>query len=291
MDRKEAAKLVLENTMVKLEPIIRRKPFFKEGHDGEFMFSGCEKVYYLPFQMSTNSYVRIFQTTEEQEAFEVLLDLPKGALNIYDRNNEYWTKKFKVAMSKEGKPLDLSIPSHALEYRILLANKTRIAPDWETRNKPGYEYAIVNESQKEEDSYKLSEKREEAMSFHLKMKKDPVKMYNTLRVLGLQFDKNSINNTRFLSNKLMEVINQTEKIRGTNSANIDDYLAVVSDKDFSNKVFIYDAVDKGEISIKNNVFRVTSTGEVIGSNIEQAVLWLNSDKNQETKILLKQRLS
>lgn len=291
MERKEAEKLILKDITISVEPIIRKRPFFKEGHDGEFMFSGCEKTYYLPFQMSTNSYVRIFESSEEQDAFELLLDLPKGALNIYDRKNESWTKKFKVTMNKEGKKLDLSIPSHALEYKILLANKARIAPDWESRNKPGYEFAIINESQVEEESYKLSEKREDAMAYHLKMKKDPSKMYNVLRVLGLQFDRSAKDNTRFLSSKLMEVINQTEKLKGTNSANIDDYLAVVQDKDFNEKVFIYDLVDRGEIAVKGNMFKVVKTGEVIGSNIEQCVLWFKNDRNQETKLLLKQALS
>lgn len=289
MDVKEAKALALSDEKVTLKPIVRNKPFFKPGHDGEFMFSGCGKGYQLPFVMSTRSYAKIFESSDEQEAFEVLLNRPKGSLNIYDRDNEFWAK-YSIEITKEGKELDLSIASHALEYRVLKANSSRIAPDWESRNRPGYEFALINESQVQEESYRASDRQEEAMTLFLKVSKSAPKMYNLLRIMGRSYDKNAKDNVKFLKGELLKIMEQKEKIRGTNMANIDDFIKAAKDPDYDTKVMIYDAIDKGEIIMKGNTLKINVTNDVIGSNIEQAVSWINSLQNQETKLLLKQRL-
>ena len=50
------------------------------------------KCYQLPFSNNSRSYVKIFDNSKEQEAFEVIMNLPAGALNLYNRNSEFWLK-------------------------------------------------------------------------------------------------------------------------------------------------------------------------------------------------------
>jgi len=46
LSAREAEKIVLKpGEIVQVKPIIRKRPFFKEGHDGEFMFTGTTKTY------------------------------------------------------------------------------------------------------------------------------------------------------------------------------------------------------------------------------------------------------
>jgi hypothetical protein len=289
MEVDKAREIALQDVTVDVKPIIRKRAFFKEGHDGEFMFTGCVKTYQLPYDIRTSSYVRIFKNSEEQEAFEILLDRPKGSLNIYDRHNEFWTK-YRIEIDKAGKTLDLSVPSHALEHKVLQANTVRIALDWESRNKPGYEFALVNETQVQEDAYKATERQEDAMNLFTKISKSNSKMYNLLRIMGKTYDKNMMDNTKHLKTELMAIMNNKVKDRSNNAPNIDDFIKAAKDPDFEMKVFVFDMIDKGEITVRGNTFKVVSTSDIIGSNIDQAVQWLSALQNQEVKLLLQQKI-
>ena len=291
MERSLAEKKVLKNIVIEIKPIIRENKggFFKKGHDGEFMFTGCNKTYMLPFVMGTRSYAKIFKDNEEQEAFEELLDLPKGTLGIYKRDSAYWTK-YQIEISKEGKTLDLSIPSHALEHRVLLANKKRISPDWDSKTKPGYEFAMVDETKLESDFLKLAEKSENAMELFMKIRKNNKKMFNVLRILGKNPSVESASNTGWLKSELQKIIDQKEKIKGGNIPNIDDFIRVAEDPNFDMKALVYDAMNIGEIVLKGSNFRHAESDEFIGKSLSAAADWLSDIKNQEHKLLIEQRL-
>jgi hypothetical protein len=89
---------VLQNKKVILKPIEKERPFYKKGHDGEFMFSGCKERFTLPFSQSLNSFIQIFEKGE-QEAFEELLQKKPGELNTYTRKNSFWND-FYVDLEK-----------------------------------------------------------------------------------------------------------------------------------------------------------------------------------------------
>lgn len=289
MEQALAEKKVLKNITIEVKPIIRQRSHFKKGHDGEFMFTGCNKTYMLPFVMSTRAYSKIFKDPEEQEAFETLMDLPKGTLGIYKRNSEYWIK-YAIEISKEGKTLDLSIPSHALEHKVLLANKKRISPDWDSKNKPGYEFALVDETKLESDSLKLAEKSENAMELFMKIRKSGKKMFNVLRILGKNPSAESQSNLGWLKAELQKIIDQKEKIKGVNTPTIDDFIKVAEDSNFDMKALVYDAMSIKEIVLKGTNFRHAETDEFIGKSLSSAADWLSDIKNQEHKLLIEQRL-
>ena len=285
----EATALVTKQELVDVKPIVRERPFFKKGHDGEFMFSQTTKVYQIPISNSIRGFARIFEKPEEQEAFEILLGEEPGALTTNNLGSTYWNK-FKVELTKEGRTLDLSIPYQALEYRVLKANYKRIAPDWASRHKAGLEFALVNEKQVREDDNKRTEIVEEAMDLFYKIKKSNSKMYNVLRLLEKIPPKEAADSTQFLKTELMKVIEQREKGRG-NIKSIHDFIEVVKDPQFDTKVLIYDAMDANEIKIGNGgMFKLSSTDAVMGKSIQQVAEWLDTLQNQEEKIILQQRL-
>lgn len=289
MSYEKAMKIALKNETVEVKPIIKERPFFKKGHDGEFMFTGCNRTYQLPYSMSTRAYVRIFDTPEEQEAFEVLFDKPKGSLNINNRDNEFWTR-FKVEVTKDGKMLDLMIPGHMLEYKVLKANTKRIAEDWSSRHRPGLEFALVNAAQIQEDDAKKAKITELAMDLFTKLRKSNSKMFNVLRLLDKTPPKEVIDNTQFLKTEILKVIDQKEISRNGSIKNISDFIKVVEDPLFDTKVLIYDAMDANEISLRNGMFKLVATDAIMGNSIEQSARWLDDLVNQESKIILQQRL-
>jgi hypothetical protein len=129
---KELKKLVLQNKIVEVKPILRDKAYFKkspngEPHDGTHTYTGCNKSHGLPFDSKKRAYVNPFLSedpADEQEAFERLLDQKEGALNLYKftvNEPNFWGK-FSIRIPKEGIKLNLNMPSDALIYRIFLVD-------------------------------------------------------------------------------------------------------------------------------------------------------------------------
>ena len=290
MTYEEAVKIALKQVTVEVKPIVRGRPFFKTGHDGEFMFTGANKSYQLPYSMTTRSYVKIFDSIEEQTAFEVLLNQVPGSLNVFNRENPFWLK-FSVELTKEGKTLDLSIPSLALEYKVLKANTNRIAPDWASRHRPGYEFALVNSTQVQEDEAKTASITEEAMDIFAKIRKSNSKMYNVLRLLDKNPPKEVKDNTSFLKTELIKVLDEKNKAAAKGIKTIHDFIKIANDPTFDTKVLIYDAMDAQEITLRNGIFKLAATDAVMGNSLEQAAKWLDDLMNQESKIILQQRLT
>ena len=80
---------ITSNKTIEVRPIKRTRPFFKADHDGAFMFSGTYKEYTLPYINDTRSYANPFESPEEQEEFERVLQLAPGALSINNRNSDF----------------------------------------------------------------------------------------------------------------------------------------------------------------------------------------------------------
>ena len=278
---------VLENKKILVKPVVTGRPFLKKGHDGEFMFTGCNKGYKLPYSMKTRSFVKIFETEEERVEFEKLLNKKEGELNIYDRKNKFWID-FTVELTKEQKTLDLSIPMHALEYKVLLANSDKIAKDEASLIRGVHSYVLIDETVKQESDYKASEKNEEAMELFFKIRKSDRKMYDILRILGKNPGHNMKTNTKALKSEIDSIISQKIKIKG--EPNIDDFINAANDPKFSTKVFVLDAIDLGEIVVKNGGYRILESDQLIGNSLEQAVDFFDNAKNQDQKLLIDQRL-
>jgi len=278
----------LREEKVEVKPIVRQRSFFKKGHDGEFMFTGTTKGYMLPYSNSTRSYVNVFESDEEQKFFENKMSLKDGELSVYDRKSEYWTT-FTVTISKEGKTLDLSIPSHMLEYKVLMANKKRISPTWEDRNSnPGFEFALVNESQVIDDNIKMSEKNERAMELFMKIRKSNKKMYDILRVLGANPQPQAKEDAKWLKSEIDKIISQKQKAPGILA--IDDFIRTAEDSKFSTELFVLDAMDIGEIVHRSGKYRLTSNEQLLGKSMSQVVDYFDSPGGREDKILIEQRL-
>jgi hypothetical protein len=279
---------ITSNKTIEVRPIKRTRPFFKADHDGAFMFSGTYKEYTLPYINDTRSYANPFESPEEQEEFERVLQLAPGALSINNRNSDFWST-FKVQLSKEGKVLDLNYPMHVLEYRVLKANTKRICPNWEDRNRnSAYEFALIDKDVEEVNDIKDAERNLRAMELFIKMRKSNKKMYDILRVLGKKLPKEASVNTSQLIKEIDQIIAEKSKVGGV--LNIDDFIEAAEDPKLSLKVFVLDAIEIGEIEISKGIYKITSNQTAIGRNLSEAVDYFDSIKGREDKLLIEQRL-
>ena len=134
----------------------------------------------------------------------------------------------------------------------------------------------------------MAAKNERAMELFFKVKNSDKKMFDILRLLGKNPPRSSVNNTVWLKSQLDQVISQKEKIKGV--PNIDNFIEIAEDKTFSEKVFVLDAMDIGEIIHDNGTYRIRETNAPIGRSIDQCVAYFADPRYSEEKILIEQRM-
>lgn len=291
---KEYKDLVLENKVIKIEPIIRRKPYLKRGpknepHDGEHTYTGCVKEEGLPYDVTKRAYVNPFRNENEQEAFEKLLDQKEGSLNLYNYSvskPNFWGE-FLIRIPKEGIQLDLNNPSDALRYRILMVNP-RFATTIDEAGIVEKLYLIVNEQEQKEKESVLGQKKDKANDYMYKLKKTKKAMYDTLRLLGKKVDKDA--SADWMKAELYKVIDEVAVTKGV--AGIDKFIATQEDPHAEVKLFVMDAVDSKDIVTDKVGYKVADTGKFLGRKFEEVVeTFLSKDPGiQETKLIIQERL-
>jgi len=278
--------LVLENRKIKVVPIVRGRAFFPKGHDGEFMFTGVWKDYGLPINSATRSYFNPFKPGE-QAAFEKLLNMPAGSLNINNRRSDSFWGQFAIRLDKDGKELDLSEVDHALSYRVLMVHPA-FAKQNDDESNIKFHYKLVDERYVEEAYSKQSLKKAKAFA-ELNRIKSKKQLVDTLRLLGIKMNDSSSDDA--LRSKLAQIIDEpsTSKFKGLKT--IDDFMNVMEDKDATTKLFVLDAIEAKEVLVeKGDEYRLAETGKLIGRSLQGAVDWFSDIANQETKLLIQERM-
>lgn len=277
---------VLKNKQIRVEPIIRPKSFFKKGHDGEFMYTGCKRIYTLPFNSGKRSFFNPFLQDGEQEFFEKALNQKEGALNLYDAHSKFWGT-FTISLDKNGMDLDLNNPSDALRYRVMLVDP-KFANGEEQRDVPECEYILIDEEIKEKA---ISEKgliKDKAMDYMYKLKKSKKAMYDTLRLLGRKPDSEA--SIDWFKNELYNILDEPGILPGT--VGIKQFIATMEDPIADVKIFVLDAIEKGEIVQGNDGYRIADGRKYIGKDINHVYNYFadGTPEAKEEKIIIEQRL-
>jgi hypothetical protein len=271
----------LENKKVSIKLVQKYRTGFDKGSDGSTLYTGCKQVFQLP----TNAYDRLIPilTPEEQEAFEDKLGLTKGELAFNNKENGYW-RTFKVTLDKKGKVLNLNDPEDYLSYRILRVCNA-VANSKDEINVLQHTFYMETDEEENNTNSRMAERYEEASKLFGVISKSDKKMKNVLRVLGKTLTSDS--NSKWLKAELVKMIEQKAKVPGV--LNIDDFIRTASDPDIDMKVFILDALDIGEIKIDGTTYKLRA-GDILGYDFAQAVSFFNNPKNQQTKLLIEDKV-
>lgn len=285
----ELKKKVLEDKVVKVVPIVRRKAYLKPGHDGEHTYTGCYKTHGLTFDSSKRAYRNPFLSSEEQEIFEHLLDQKEGSLNLYKfkvTEPNFWGT-FTLRVPKEGVELDLNNPSDALMYRVLLVND-KFAKNNQEKGVAEKEYLIVNEEEEKEFESKLAEKKDKANDFMHEIKTSKQKMLNALKLLGKKPDDTA--SKEWLKAELYKVIDEVTVNKG--QSGLDKFLEVMEDPLAEVKLFVLNAISKSEIKRDSIGYKVEGSNTFVGRDYAEVVRYFLDDdpKVQELKTIIEDRL-
>lgn len=276
----ETGKNYLENRKVILKPIIKPGGMNPAGHDGEFMYTGSEVHFVLPYNIKKGRLETIL-TKDEQAFFENELN---EDLSIHNKKDNYW-HAFTVKIRKDDKlmdtgyEMDLSDPIDNLRWRLLKI-QSHVAPSWEDRYKRGeYKFVLVSEDEMTDSRALIADKRKDAYMFLGRIENSPKKMKDFLRVYGKRPSETA--SVNFLKGEIDKLIDDTNTI--------DSVIKIINDSDYEMKLFIEDAVDVGAILKKGRKYYMQG-GDAINENdpsLEGTVKQLTEYKRDTDDIYLR----
>nr|DAY07074.1 MAG TPA: hypothetical protein [Crassvirales sp.] len=227
------------------------------------------------------SVVSPFDSQEEREALEKMLNLEEGGLSEHE--NEFWDRCF-VMLKKADVTLDLAQPMDYIRYKILLQYPDLVAPSYKGRNRvASIKYYMVREDEINIERSKEADVKAEAYAKYYQISQEKEDMLDVLLAINKKITLNSCK-TEWLKTTLMEMVESNPK----------NFLEIVKDKDFKYKALLGALVNNGLVVLKHGLY-ITIDGIALAADNEQAtyenaINFLKDKKNQPVVLPLKDRL-
>ena len=231
-------------------------------------------------------------TDDEKDYLEAAMGLEVGALNVYNKHDNFWSNNTeggisKVRLTKQDTILNLADPIDYIKYKILLANKDLIASsiqELQDRPKATYKFVIVA-------SDEVNTSARSKMTTKMRCYAEYGKIENRADILRTVIEtitgKPLASNSKleFLQTRAGELIEDDAKL----------FLSVVQDKLLETKVLIQKCIEAGIISKRANYLYLRSDNTPLCEGGEEPVLsvaarYLNNPKRQELKLSLEAKL-
>lgn len=231
--------------------------------------------------------------TKDEKAFlEEYMGLEPNALSVYKKENNFWDTSndegvSKVILHKHDNHLDLSNPVDYIKYKILLANKERIAPsikELQDNPKATYEYVIMSD---QEDTAAIKTN----ISTKMQCYKELGKIEDNADILRLVIE--TIDGRGMAPSSKIEILQN--KANDLIQANARLFLSTVTDKLLPTKVLIKKAIENGIISKRGDYLYMRKDGMPLCGDGQEptfniAAAFLNEPKNQELKFSIEAQL-
>lgn len=231
--------------------------------------------------------------TKDEKAFlEEYMGLEPNALSVYKKENNFWDTSndegvSKVILHKHDNHLDLSNPVDYIKYKILLANKERIAPsikELQDNPKATYEYVIMSD---QEDTAAIKTN----ISTKMQCYKELGKIEDNADILRLIIE--TIDGRGMAPSSKIEILQN--KANDLIQANARLFLSTITDKLLPTKVLIKKAIENGIISKRGDYLYMRKDGMPLCGDGQEptfniAAAFLNEPKNQELKFSIEAQL-
>ncbi len=184
----------------------------------------------------------------------------------------------RVILTKEGIKLNLNEPLDMLKYKILLSNKSLVAPSYDERTlKASYEFMIVDESKV--TTQKLDEARLKADAYIKFAEVIGSKAATTgfIKSLGRNIPVTATED--WLKNEVLTIVENSPKY----------FLEIVNHPQYNERIFVQEAVEAGAIIRKGDKRYTLDNGAELGDLTDVVNYLLNPD-NQEVKLRIKSKI-
>lgn len=244
----------LPNKKVILKPTPREGQIVSDPkHKLYFLAEDAVSEWMLPISGNTGRLIDVFESLEEREFFENLLDVDLNPLNNGTSKVNFW-HTFRVRITRtpnlleDGVTFDLSNPIDNLKVKVLKRQED-IAPSWDKRKKhPKFRWVLVDETQEYVTKASSADDLAEAYAHFASIKHSETKMIEFLRIYGASNNKKKIvpkdAKLEFLKGEVSNIIN----------SDIKGYLSTVKNGDFEIKILLENALQVGAVEDKYNQY-------------------------------------
>lgn len=283
MEETKVSNFTLPDTKVTVRFIKRRRGMAANVADNHIISGGmlpnAKKKFCAPVQASNGVIVNVL-TKEEKDYLEGITGLN---LSVY---GDFWNT-FYVTLSKDDNSniFQLSNPMDYISYKMLLSLKDDIAPSWDKRNvKKTYQFVITEEGEIQNETKAKLDVKKEAFKAYIRMEDDKDKLLGVLKLLS---------NQPISENSTLDWVQG--KVESYIDASPQSFLNVLNDPYLQTKVLINKAIERKIILKKGNKYE-TVDGLILAKNGENpsfnnAVKYLEDDKNQEIRLLLEAKVN
>lgn len=276
-------KFELPNEVVTVKFIPRKKGMAANVADNHVISGGmlpnAVKTFRCPIKRS-GGLANILNKAEK----ETIEELTGKNLSIYS-NEKFWGN-FKVKLYKDdaSNKLDLSNPMDFVKLRLLESCEDDVALSWaERHSKPTYQFVITR-----------AEEITDAKKSRLDVKKDAFKAYGRIE----DNRETLIGVLKLLTNKPISSQSKLKWIQGQVEEYVDTepkkFLSVIDDPNFETKVLLNKAVELKIVERNGNKYSTVDGLDLCESGnvptFENAVRYLNDDKNQEVRDLIQAKI-
>lgn len=236
-------------------------------------------------KLSSGMFVNVL-TDKEKSFLEDIMGLEFNALSIYKKVDNFWENAM-VRLTKGDNFLNLADPDDYIKYKILLANKTYIAPSLQELQdypKATYQFVIIQEGEEVKNAKKdMNLTMQSYMEFG-KIQDDILILRTIIETIdGRPTSKNS--KLEFLQEKINNLIKADAKL----------FLRVATDPLLPTKGLIKKAIEEGVISNRGGMLYLKSDGTPLCGDNEEPTLnmaakYLNLPKNQDLKFSIEAKV-
>lgn len=253
------------------------------------MAENATRTFVVPM-LSSGRYVNVL-TDDEKDFLEDIMGLPKNAMSIYKKVDNFWDDTneagiSKVTLRKQDNYLNLANVEDYIRYKILIANKDYIAPSLEaleTHPKATYQFVILTEESETKSARKGMTILMQCYTAYGKIEDDADALRIIIETLtGITVHKNT--KKEFLQTKINELIQSNSKM----------FLKIATDPLLQTKVLIRKCIEGGLIAHRGNQYYIREGNipmcEDGEPTLNVAAQWINLPKNQEIKLSLEAKL-
>ena len=253
------------------------------------MAENATRTFVVPM-LSSGRYVNVL-TDDEKDFLENIMGLPKNAMSIYKKVDNFWDDTneagiSKVTLRKQDNYLNLANVEDYIRYKILIANKDYIAPSLEaleTHPKATYQFVILTEESETKSARKGMTTLMQCYTAYGKIEDDVDALRIIIETLtGITVHKNT--KKEFLQTKINELIQSNSKM----------FLKIATDPLLQTKVLIRKCIESGLIAHRGNQYYIKEGNipmcEDGEPTLNVAAQWINLPKNQEIKLSLEAKL-
>lgn len=236
--------------------------------------------------LRSGTFVNVL-TTNEKNYLEYIMGLPANALSVHRKVDNFWSNRL-VRLRKQDNYFDLSIPEEYINYKILLANKDRIAPSLEVYEKyplETYEYYIIEEGSDAKLASKKTNRTYECYTEYGAIRDN----WDKLRLVVEQLTGKAVSpkqKIEWLQEQVGELI-QNEPAR---------FLDCVRDEYLDIKILLKKAIDAGIIYRRGEYYFLRDNNEPLCNPNEDptfntAAKFIGLPKNQELRFAIEAKVN